>query len=235
MERIPALDRHDLVYLTPRGREQALRHADGEAQRVFESELLERITEQCPGIVMRQGFSEAQHSYLRLGFSWYERRDGVRMRFATMTDRAEVLRVEKPWELMQYVERLHDERLRRMLYSIRDAGDRYGIRWGIFGSCALELATGLPYTDEHSDLDLIAVREEKDDRGCSVSVGMNCPDANLYSFYKECCDITGDTRPDMEILIPGTGSVKAAEWFLQSETVLVKSLDGARLAERREL
>ncbi len=235
MESIPALDRHDLVYLTPKGREQAMRQADVEAQRIFGAELLERITEQCPGIVMRQESSETQQSCLRLGYSWHERRDGVRMRFATMTDRAEVLRVEKPWELVQYVERLHDERLRRMLYSIRDAGERYGIRWGIFGSCAMELATGMSYTDERSDLDLIAVREGKEDCGCSTSDGMNCPDANLYSFYKECCDITEDTRPDMEILIPGTGSVKAAEWFSQSETVLVKGLEGARLAERREL
>lgn len=238
------MDRHDLVYLTARGREQAIRYADVGAQRTCGHEVTEQIVEHCPGIVTQQSFSNTQHGYLRLGYSWYERCDGVRMRFATMADRTEALRAVKPWELVQHPDRLDDGRLRSMLCRIRAAGERYGLKWGVFGSCAMELATGLPYTDEHSDLDLIVVREDERAReggdcaemkgGCGSS-GTVRLDKALCSFYEECTAIAGNIRLDMEILLPGTGSVKAAEWFSQSETLLVKSLDGARVVDRAEI
>ena len=258
-------ERHDLIYLTPAGREQALYFGRQEAEQSYGFDVFRQAVELCPGIVRRQDAGERSldgdgvaarsiktvgnfdtagtdrsaekikisgdsGKYLRLGFSWHERSGNVRMRFSSMVETSQVLRVVKPWDLVQYIDRMKNEDMRRKLALIRKTGMRYGVRWGIFGSCAMEMVTGLPYMDEDSDLDLIAMWEQPEK---NENERLNIDRSR--AFYKECKAIAGDMSFDMEILFPGIGSVKASEWFSGSELVLIKNLSGAQLMERAKL
>lgn len=212
-------ERHDLIYLTPEGKRQAFQYGEREAGDSYSRECFQKTLSRCPGIVRRQEYVGDGPRLLQLGFSWYERRGGSRMRFASQVDFGEIVRTERPWEVCAGERHMKNQKLEQRLRAVLEEGKKRGIRLGVFGSCALELATGLPYTDERSDLDLIAVWDGK----------------KIRDFYESCRKIAGDIGLDMEILFLGQGSVKAAEWFSGAGTLLIKDLSGPRLIGREEL
>ena len=212
-------ERHDLVYLTPEGKRQAFRYGEKEAGDSYSRECFQKTISRCPGIVRRQEHTGDGPRLLQLGFSWYERRGGSRMRFASQAAPEEIVRLEKPWEVCTGERHMKNQKLEQRLRAVLEEGKKRGIRLGVFGSCALELATGLPYTDECSDLDLIVVWDGE----------------KIRDFYENCREITGDIGLDLEILFPDQGSVKAAEWFSGAYTLLIKDLSGPRLIGREEL
>ena len=148
-------ERHDLVYLTPEGKRQAFRYGEKEAGDSYSRECFQKTISRCPGIVRRQEHTGDGPRLLQLGFSWYERRGGSRMRFASQAAPEEIVRLEKPWEVCTGERHMKNQKLEQRLRAVLEDGKKCGICLGVFGSCALELATGLPYTDECSDLDLI--------------------------------------------------------------------------------
>ena len=150
-------ERHDLVYLTPEGKRQAFRYGEKEAGDSYSRECFQKTISRCPGIVRRQEHTGDGPRLLQLGFSWYERRGGSRMRFASQAAPEEIVRLEKPWEVCTGERHMKNQKLEQRLRAVLEDGKKCGICLGVFGSCALELATGLPYTDECSDLDLIVV------------------------------------------------------------------------------
>lgn len=212
-------ERHDLVYLTPEGKRQAFRYGEKEAGDSYSRECFQKTISRCPGIVRRQEHTGDGPRLLQLGFSWYERRGGSRMRFASQAAPEEIVRLEKPWEVCTGERHMKNQKLEQRLRAVLEDGKKCGICLGVFGSCALELATGLPYTDECSDLDLIVVWDGE----------------KIRDFYENCREITGDIGLDLEILFPDQGSVKAAEWFSGAYTLLIKDLSGPRLIGREEL
>ncbi|MCD8123453.1 MAG: malonate decarboxylase holo-[acyl-carrier-protein] synthase [Lachnospiraceae bacterium] len=221
-------DRHDLVFLSKEGRRQALAGVEAKAVRRYGEKTIRKIIRTVPGIVRYQG--EEEEPWLALGFSWHEKADGQRIRIATRVEAQRVFRRVTPWELRvePYLEMsdggysLREEA--RPVYRaceqiIRLLAER-GIVVGIFGSLALELATGLPYVTETSDLDLI-VRWD--------------PVRLTEEFYDACRNLAEGVRLDLEVYFPGWGSVKAAEWFSGEDIVLVKGYRRTEIVERGEL
>ncbi len=221
-------DRHDLAFLSKEGRCQALAGVEAETVRRYGEETIRKIIGTVPGIVRFQGKEE--EPWLALGFSWHEKVDGQRIRIATRVEPERVFRRVTPWELRVELSleasdcghSLREEA--RPVYRVCEQITRFlaerGIDAGIFGSLALELATGLPYVTETSDLDLIV-------RWDSAFL--------TKDVYEICRNLAEGVRLDLELYFPGRGSVKAAEWFSGEDAVLVKGYRRTEIVERGEL
>ena len=82
------------------------------------------------------------------------------------------------------------------------------------------MTPGLPYTDDNSDIDLIV-----------KPAGYN----RLLQFYRAaqaCCD---DINMDFELDLPNGYGVKLAEMFMETQTVLGKSLEDVSLLNRKDI
>lgn len=211
-------ERHDLVYLTEEGKRQAWKYISQEDRWRFGENILRQAVELCPGIMCRQ--EKREEGLIKLGFSWYQRQEGIHIRFASKIKMGEILRIEKPWDLIGLGKKLKNEKINGVLEPIAKTAGQLGVRLGVFGSCAMETATGLPYTDQYSDLDLLVQWGET---------------RNLEAFWKECRRLAGNTLVDLEIRFPGVGDVKAAEWFSEVSDLLVKRLCGPALISRNKM
>ena len=186
-------ERHDLIYLTPEGKRQAFRYGEKEAGDSYSRECFQKTISRCPGIVRRQEYMGDGPRLLQLGFSWYERRGGSRMRFASQADFGEIVKLEKPWEVCTGERHMKNQKLEQRLRAVLEDGKKCGIRLGVFGSCAMELATGLPYTDQGSDLDLIAVWDKEKIRDF-LKVLCDNDDVELWDQILEAYG--GDSKKD---------------------------------------
>ena len=90
----------------------------------------------------------------------------------------------------------------------------------MLGSAALELATGLPYTDEASDIDILL---------------KPAPYDKLLDFYRTAKENFGEIPMDFELDLPNGYGVKLAEVFMDTKTVLGKSLDNVEILNRKDI
>ena len=105
----------------------------------------------------------------------------------------------------------------RQLYELAYVFD---LQIGVLGSAALELITGLPYTDENSDIDLIV-----------KPAGYN----RLLQFYRAAQACCNEIKMDFELDLPNGYGVKLAEIFMETQTVLGKSLEDVSLLNRKDV
>jgi len=115
--------------------------------------LPQRAGARIPGIVRRDE-TDCTGERIPVGFSSPSRGAGGRMRVAAFVDCADITRITTPYELLVGNFTQHNN----CMYALavcREAADKLDLDIGIWGSAALELYTGLPYTHEESDLDLL--------------------------------------------------------------------------------
>ena len=93
------------------------------------------------------------------------------------------------------------------------------IKLGVWGSVALEIYTGLPYTDGGSDLDVILE---------GVSVEDVADMAKLADRLEECFSV----RVDIEVQLKEGWGVNARELLSGRDTILVKGIREVKLARR---
>ena len=91
---------------------------------------------------------------------------------------------------------------------------------GYARNSGLEIATGLPYTDEASDLDFLIKPAEY---------------LKLESFYAECRAEFKNINMDFELELPNGYGVKLAEIFMQTRTVLGKSIKNVDLLYKKDI
>ena len=96
----------------------------------------------------------------------------------------------------------------------------YDLQVGILGSAALELATGLPYTDEASDIDILV---------------KPAPYDKLLDYYRTAKENFSEIPMDFELDLPNGYGVKLAEVFMDTKTVLGKSLDNVEILHRKDI
>jgi len=99
---------------------------------------------------------------------------------------------------------------------------REEIAFGVWGSGALEIYTGLPYTDGISDLDVVVARVSIDE----VSRIVELADALEKSFA---------VRIDVEVQLKGGWGVNGRELLSGRDTILVKGIREVKLARREDL
>jgi len=218
MWEMTAYKRHDLVWLSDAGLDCAAHNIQNCIPHETDKELRALLfsSPPVPAIVRRQESTE--DDLLCVGFSFPRIIDGTRLRLSTKVPLDSVVRHKTPFEILKYeTDNLPGKEAVRALM---DAGNMYHTKVGLFGSAALQLATGLPYWQTNSDLD-IYLRH--------FGSGQE-----LTLFYKQLAFIEGqfDVTIDAEIEYQEQYGVKLKELFGLGKTVLGKGLYDVTLLEK---
>jgi phosphoribosyl-dephospho-CoA transferase len=213
--------RHDLVWLDRKGKNWALGHIQSAipAADPGKIEALIFSSPPIPAIVCSQ--FQVTAGLLRIGFSSPEILEGLRFRVSAEVPRQHIVKHRSPFQVIQKNRNnLPDY---TVLETLRAAGRRCHTVVGLYGSAALELATGLPYRRKDSDLDLY-IRH----RGTWAEL------SRFYEILLEC-ESAFQLSIDGEIECPGRYGVKLKELFAPGTTVLGKGQRGIVLLDKGKL
>lgn len=220
------LKRHNFIYLTDAGRKKVFQKLSGDYKNP-ELEMAEEIfygPVNIPGFARRSDIRKDIFSKddIPLGFVHYRRISGNRLRLGTYASRELIMQVKTPYDVL--LEGAADVNIRNICMEaavkIYFLSKKYGINAGVLGSAGLEIATGLYYTDEASDLDFLI---------------QPAPLKILKAFYDEARAFYPDINMDFEVDFPNGYGVKLAELFMDTKTVLGKSIDNISLLSRRDI
>ncbi len=215
------LNRHDLVFISQAGKDKIWEELSDQYQGRELSMVRDVLlgANDIPGFVRR---SDERPEEVALGFVHPQRINGNRIRIAAFTGVENVEIIMTPYEVMQ-----------RKVFTIKGAtrcietiialyalADEFDLQIGVLGSAALELATGLPYTDEGSDVDVLL---------------KPAPYDRLLDFYRTAKENFSDIPLDFELDLPNGYGVKLAEVFMDTKTLLGKSLDSVNILYRKDI
>ena len=151
------LKRHNLVFISKQGKDKIWSDIspryDGESKHLAEEVLQGSVD--IPGFMRRNDAENTEG--IAIGFVHHKRIDGNRIRIGAFTAADDIVTIMTPYEVLTrrafaFTTRNRCMQIVRQLYELADVFD---LQIGVLGSAALELITGLPYTDENSDIDLI--------------------------------------------------------------------------------
>lgn len=213
------LKRHDLVYPGSAGRKRLqqifLHELTGE--KAFLAADIFRADSVIPGIVRRA--EDVAAGMIPVGFVHPQLCGGRRLRLAAELKVSEAVKVRRPYELAAASFTASTDCLAAAQAVCAYAAGQQ-IRLGILGSAGLEIATGLPFTNSGSDLDLLVT-------GLSLE--------RLQEVYAELQSIGRRFRVDIDLeteLANGYG-IKTAELFQPTQTVLGKSLQDVQILKKK--
>lgn len=156
-ERKPVqLKRHMLLDIEDSARERLVDELalTGQLRRSYARLLLPQLAGARVPAIVRRDESNSSGDRIPVGFSSPESgRDG-RLRVAALVDGADILRVTTPYQLLPADFAQRNSCL-SALAACREAAGELDLAIGVWGSAALELYTGLRYTHDRSDLDLL--------------------------------------------------------------------------------
>jgi len=214
--------RHDFVMVSPTGRErictEVLKNYSVAEQHMVEDVFSGKYgINGIPGIVRRAEI--AKEDVIPVGFVPPERLAGRRLRIGAFAHFAEVMEVIPPYKLLQ----MSISKRNRCLEAVSEVA-KLAISTskavGVLGSAGLEIFTGIPYTNEESDIDLVI---------------KDCTYEEITNIFKQIKAIgTYYNIPiDLEIALTNGYGVKAEELFMDTQTLLGKSLDDVILLDRK--
>lgn len=215
------LKRHDIVYVSRQGKDKIWQAVaakyTGEAKELAQDVLQGKID--IPGFVRR---SDVQGDEVPLGFVHHKRMDGNRLRLGAFTAAEDIMAVFTPYEVLQRKAFAYEARNHCMetVLRIYELAEIFDVQIGVLGSVALEMLTGLPYTDDNSDIDLL-VKPARYNR--------------LLQFYRSAQTYSDNINMDFELDLPNGYGVKLAEIFMETQTVLGKSLVDVDLLQRKDV
>lgn len=215
------LKRHNLVFVSRKGKDRIWQ----ELAPKYQGEALELVRDvlqgdhNVPGFVRR---SEERPEEVAIGFVHHRRMQGNRIRIGAFTEMQDVETIMTPYEVMQRKAFTVEEPTHCMetILALYKMADQFDLQIGVLGSAALELVTGLPYTDEASDVDILL---------------KPAPYEKLLDFYRTAKENFADIPLDFELDLPNGYGVKLAEVFMDTKTVLGKSLDNVDLLYRKDI
>lgn len=217
-----AYKRHDLVWISAAGKARI--YAEARAEQTKQAEDLRLIFgalgsgRAIPGIVRRE---ENRGILLPIGLVHPQLFQEQRLRVATFIKFEEVDQRLSPAQILQidFAARNH---CMQAAVEVSRLARTTELPIGILGSAGLEIATEFPYTNEESDLDLII--------GCGA-----------YDLVGETCRrivAIGERHYleiDLEVELPNGYGIKAKELFMQTQTILGKSVLDVKLLARNEI
>ena len=140
--------RHDLVFSDWKKIDTSLIQNED-----FKELILKNV---LPGIVRRDEIETttgdnyySENEKVFIGFVHPYTKDGRRLRFAASVPGNKIIKLITPYEITKY----NFEERTPTLKALSQIINEYDL--GVWGSTSLEIITGLPYTHEKSDLDLI--------------------------------------------------------------------------------
>lgn len=213
--------RHDMLNISFEGRgrifyELAGQNIDIPINILSDMMLVKHNKSYIPAIVRRGGYTS--HSSLNVGFIYYKRYRGNRVRIAGIAKDHEILDLISPY-VLPYCEYKARNKSLMALKAVAEMPETKNGQIGIVGSAAMEIITGCCYTNEESDLDIIIKNRSFNE----ISVTYT----NLMQIGQEY-----DVSIDIEIQLENGYGIKAQELFIGSHTLLGKSLFDVQLLER---
>ncbi len=216
--------RHTLVDISDEGREGILSELSGNDPvlrgKIAPVLMPEVAGARIPGITRREE-SAPRPGCVAIGFSSVLTNKGERLRLASFVNPDNVVRVTSPYELPEMPIPLRTRCTQALAAALHEA-KILNLSIGVWGSAALELYTGLPYTHDESDLDLLVGTAplETLSRFLDAIKGME----DRYSL-----------RIDVELDLPNGFGVHLKELLGQTRTVIGKGLHEVKMFQREQL
>lgn len=173
-----------------------------------------------PGIVRRDETGRAGDR-TAVGFSSPAYGTDGRLRVAAFVAEADIVRATTPYELLA-VDFAQRNQCMHALAACRDAAGELDIDIGVWGSVALELYTGLHYTHDESDLDLLVA---------PASLTALASLLESLNAVENRCGIRIDAEVDLD---SGYG-VHLKELFAEGRMLLGKSRSAVALLTRTQV
>jgi len=217
-----AFRRHDVLQISSAGRKHALAMATRYNPSADETLLHHVISNNTPAIVKAQ--ENPRDGFLEVGFSSHLLKGGARVRLKSEIPLNEITHVITPFDLIVRASGCKHEPIRKALEDISRLATGHGLNVGVYGSCALELLTGMPYILPTSDIDIIVK--------CRNTY------ANISGFFDASVLVSQryGTRFDIEVLCHDGSGVKLAELLCEGKTVICKRLyHGAKLRLKKNV
>lgn len=221
-----ALARHLLANLTLLDRDDLVARAIAGLLPPFRTDAVEAQVAAClgrtalPGIVCRptQPLAEGE---IQLGISFPFREQGTRVKSAIVVAERAVASFTDPFAVTFGADGLGAP-LGPCLRALVACAQSRGVRLGVIGSAALEIVTGLPYTSEASDLDLVLAA---------------APCARLHQFAVDAAEAGAahGIHVDAEVDLGDGCGVKLDEVLSSSRSLVAKTLHDVHLLERSEV
>ena len=177
-----------------------------------------------PGIVRRDEANPlstgapfyTEHDIVPVGFVYPYREDGMRIRHPARIAGSAILRITTPYEVAS----LDYEHRTPALKALGALSARHPL--GVWGSAALEIVTGLPYTDSLSDVDLLV-------RGCCAE--------ELFELSRDVTATESELgiRIDVEISLNNGYGINLKEYNSSSPEVLAKGVSDVILLNREAI
>ncbi|HNU61279.1 MAG TPA: malonate decarboxylase holo-[acyl-carrier-protein] synthase, partial [Methanofastidiosum sp.] len=176
-----------------------------------------------PGIVRREEIDVTQgdnyyseKETVFIGFVYPYTENGRRLRFGSSVSGNKITKLVTPYEITNFKFQSRTPAL-SALYHVKNE-----FKVGVWGSTSLEIITGLPYTHDKSDLDLIV---------------KNCAPDELIGLLALCNEIESKMRIkiDVEIHLRSGYGINLKEYASESDTLLGKGLRDVILIDRESI
>lgn len=182
-------ERHDLVFFNRSSVDSIMRSArciQVDSPKKYWDELFENIGNRIPGIVRRQ--EKLNQGYLDVGFTLPRRVNQVHYRVSASIPLRDIEEIITPFKVMEIAVNNNATSNRDVLAALHILACKNDLSVGLFGSNALQVMTGIQYTDNLSDNDLI--------------ISGNLKNLNNYYHIVSCIENTYGIVNDIEIRLP---------------------------------
>ena len=176
-----------------------------------------------PGIVRREEIEVTQgdnyyseNEKVFIGFVYPYTENGRRLRFGSSVPGNKIKKLVTPYEISNFKFATRTPALSAL------SQIKHEFKVGVWGSTSLEIITGLPYTHDRSDLDLIIKNYAPDD---------------LISFLSLCNELESKMgiKIDVEIHLRSGYGINLKEYASESDTLLGKGLRDVVLIDRKSI
>ena len=207
------LERHSLLILNERGQTEAKNN------RIFVFDHDAAIWDRFPDLPAIYTGRRGIDGFFQVGFSYPVREDARRVRIASTVSSEGIAESCTPWELATRA-RKSDSVIGEQMRSVAAIADAAGLRLGLFGAAAMELATGYTYLHRDSDLDLLVDRASY---------------RRLLTFYDTLSDWEYESRhrTDVELRLSKNRYCKLRELLREQSTILCRGGEEPVLLSRR--
>ena len=219
------IKRHNLLEITNMGRNKIFQQLKAFKQQYDFDLIRELIVEgydgiKVPGIIRREENTIIKGT-IPVGFSSPFRYQDNRLRIPGFVPKEEIVKAVSPYEVIKK-EFVFRTKCLQALKEIVQLADEFKICLGVWGSSGLEIYSGLPYTDDNSDLDLLI---------------NPCEYGKLKEFYSDLKKIGEEYKCgiDPELNLPNGYGVKVAELFMNTEDILGKSINDVKLIPKKSI
>lgn len=216
--------RHTLLVLTGQGRERAYASLDKQTLESAPKAEIRRLVRdgygdvKIPGIVRREESLEYLPEMVPVGFVAPVLNNGARIRVPAFVREQDVVRAITPYDALSQGFDLRNACLAALAEAMETARES-GVVLGVWGSASMELCTGLTYTHDGSDLDLLV---------------KSAPEHRLRDFLSNLTRLEGKhgVRIDVELDLPNGYGVQLKEMAANVRSVLGKSATAVSLLPR---